>query len=379
MAKAATLPDQDEEIELDHDGERIEGADEILQQLDGSDSLSQAGYPISRDRGAIKQSADSAAMSATFVIVTRTKDPNLHGNQVQIMNGPNGGGLLTENYAANPVVLFDHGCALALPIGTSQRGGKLSLTLQKSKAVATCFFSQSLPDAAVIYGLIDEDILRAASIQYLPTKAMRLARKADAAPEGVEDCRWLGWDWCESILMEWSIVALGADAGSLRKTIERQSLNGYRMGPALRQSLSQYAEKPKNFGIGVTLPGKVQTIPVPEEANPLFDGGELRTFVRDAVAQALAEHLDKLLLPAAALPVDTPNEPVTTIAQQAPAVTSDQIAQAYREQASGSLVTDELSRRLPGLIRQEVEKAAQPIIDQQRTLNERITQLTGRA
>lgn len=381
MAKAATATEAEEDLAYEYEGEPLAGADAILQELDGSDSLSHAGYPLTRDANAVRQSADSKAMSATFCIVTRSKEPNYHNNQVQILDGPNGKGLILDNYQQNPVVLYDHGFGLSLPIGTCRRGDKLDLTLQKSKAVATCYFSQTLPDAAVIFGLIDENILRAASIQYVPTKAMRLSRKPENMPEGVEDCRWNGWDFVESLLMEWSVVAIGADPGAIRRSIERGTINGYRIGPALKQGLSQYAEKPKPTGVGITLPAKVLTIDVPPESQPLFDGGELRQFIRDAVAQGFADHLGSQMQAPAGAPVDTPNQNVTNVPQTAPAqtITGEQLAQAYREQSNRQDVTQELARQLPGLIRQEVEKATKPILEQQRTLNDRLKQCTGRA
>lgn len=378
MAKATTAP-ADEDLELEYDGETLTDRDEILQRLDGWDQLSRDGYPTSRNMQAVKQAADPNTMSASFVIVTRTKELNRHGNQVQIVEGPNGRGLVTDAYEQNPVVMFDHGFGLALPIGKCRKepGAKLDLTLQKSKAVSTCYFSQSLPDAAVIFGLIDEDILRMASIQYLPFKAMRLSRKGENLPEGVEECRWNGWDFTESELMEWSVVAIGADPGAIRKSIDRGKINGYRIGPALRQGLSQYAEQPKAMGVGISLAPPEERGPTPmslpaiQEAVRLTVQAELQAF----------RAMQSAALPAAVItpPVDTPPANVTnaqTVATRLP--TGEEIAAAYRQQATQHDTTVEIARQLPGLIRQEVEAASKPILEQQQALHDRIKQLRGR-
>lgn len=373
MAKTTLIPEADEELALEYEGAALDGAETILQELDPErDLLSQAGYPMTRDVLAVRQAADPKTMSATFCIVTRTKETNRHGNMVQIAAGPNGKGLDVQAYTANPIVLFEHGMGLALPIGSAQSAGKLSLTLQKSKAVSTCYFSQTLADAAVIFGLVDEDILRMASVQFCPRKAMRISPNQEKLGEGVESCNWGGYDFVESELLEWSIVCIGADPGALRKSIDRGKINGYRIGPALKQGLSVHAEKPKILGVGASFPPPQAPTSKDDNAELVSTIKQFLKEIQDHRAEVKQQAVETIAPPA---PVDTILQDVKNV----PIVTGEQLANAYRQQATQESVTQALARQLPGLIRQEVEKITQPIVEQHRKLNERIAQVAGRA
>lgn len=390
MAKGV-IADADEFV-AEYTGEPLNGIDAILQELDGDKTpLSQSGYPVSQDTGAVKQASNPSNMTATFCIVTRTKDPNRHGNMVQILPGDNGAGLKTQAYAANPVVLFDHGAGLALPIGTSQSGDKLDLQMMKTKAVACCYFSQTLPDAAVIFGLIDENILKMASVQFIPQKAMRLNRQGpDGPPEGgIENWQYLGYDFVESELLEWSVVAIGADPGALRKSIDRGKINGYRIGQALRQGLTAHAERPAVWSPGVTLqatkvapsePPVITEILVPQNLSadsPI--AVQIREWISDGIAQAFAKHADQSSQ-CQALDVDSvsANDRIGVKQEAAqPPITGEQLAAAYTAATQKDAVSMAL-QQLPGLISAEVQKAAQPIVEQQNKLHGRLKQLSGR-
>jgi hypothetical protein len=214
--------------------------------------LTQTGYPFSACQAASVKAKDPSKMSATFAVVTRGKAPNRHGNMVQIAEGPNGRGMTIDDWAANPVVLFDHGMGLSMPIGTAMRDGELYWRASKNQAISTVFFSQSLPEAAAIYALIDEGILRAASVQFIPTKAMRLALKNDKLPDGVQSLDYAGYDFVESQLLEWSVVAIPADPGALKKSLDVGKVAGQRIGPGLKVALAQHLAPSPVQGIGVT-------------------------------------------------------------------------------------------------------------------------------
>jgi hypothetical protein len=214
--------------------------------------LTQTGYPFSACQAASVQAKDPSKMSATFAVVTRGKAPNRHGNMVQIAEGPNGRGMTIEDWAANPVVLFDHGMGLSMPIGTAMRDGELYWRASKNQAVSTVFFSQSLPEAAAIYALIDEGILKAASVQFIPTKAMRLNLKSEQLPDGVKSLDYAGYDFVESQLLEWSVVAIPADPGALKKSLDVGKVAGQKIGPGLKFALAQHLAPSPVQGIGVT-------------------------------------------------------------------------------------------------------------------------------
>lgn len=245
--------EDDEGADVQHELQALDGSD-VLSRLasDSPSCLTQAGYPFSACQAAQIEAKDPKKMSATFTVVTRGKVPNRHGNMVQIVDGPNGRGMTIEDWSANPVVLFDHGMGLSMPIGTAMKDGELYWQASKNKAVSTVFFSQSLPEAAAIYALIDEGILRAASVQFIPTKAMRLAFKADKLPEGVQSLDYAGYDFTESQLLEWSVVAIPADPGALKKSLDVGKIAGQKIGAGLKWALAQRLAPTPVQGIGVT-------------------------------------------------------------------------------------------------------------------------------
>jgi len=177
----------------------------------------------------VVQSTQPTKMSADFVVLTRQKEPNRHGNVVQITEGDSGRGLMLDHYRTNPVVLFDHGLNMTLPIGTSEGpDGNLSVRLTKNRAIARAHFSQSLPEAATIYALIDEGILRTASVQFLPKRARKLSikQRQDIGDDEVSLVDGIGLDYTESDLLEWSVVSIPADPGAVRRCLDRGHVNG---------------------------------------------------------------------------------------------------------------------------------------------------------
>jgi hypothetical protein len=177
----------------------------------------------------VVQATQPTKMSADFVVLTRQKEPNRHGNIVQITESDNGRGLMLNHYQTNPVVLFDHGLNMTLPIGTSESAdGKLSVKLSKNRAIARAYFSQTLPEASTIYALIDEGILRTASVQFLPKRArkMSIRQSQDAGDDEISLSDGIGLDYTESDLLEWSVVSIPADPGAVRRCLDRGHVNG---------------------------------------------------------------------------------------------------------------------------------------------------------
>ena len=190
----------------------------------------------------VVQSTQPTKMSADFIVLTRQKEPNRHGNIVQITDGENGRGLVLDHYRTNPVVLFDHGMNMTLPIGTSEGpDGKLNVRLTKNRAMARAYFSQSLPEAATIYALIDEGILRTASVQFLPKRARKLSikQRQDFADDEVSLSDGGGLDYTESDLLEWSVVSIPADPGAVRRCLDRGHVNGEAITLSLMPMMKQ--------------------------------------------------------------------------------------------------------------------------------------------
>lgn len=258
MALKSTTAELEEQ---DADGEMILDQDAIVSELMENDpgSVLSCGKIATCTQDAKVQKTDGNTMSASFVIVTRMKTPNRNGNINQIAPSDKGQGLLIENYQRNPIVLLDHGNCQGIPyLGKSQDpDGNFTLKLAKQKATATVYFSQTLAFAAEIFGLVDEGILRMASIAFNPLKAQRINYKAPDLAEGVIDTApggpngWGGFDFTESDLCEWSIVGVGADPGALRQCLSRQMVGQEKLRTqSVRHWIEQRAEAKPAIGIG---------------------------------------------------------------------------------------------------------------------------------
>ena len=207
---------------------RILTGEEVMRAASDAERLP-TGYLQHWSDETVVQSTQPTKMSADFIVLTRQREPNRHGNIVQIADGENGRGLMLDHYRTNPVVMFDHGLNTTLPIGTSEGpDGKLSVRLTKNRATARAYFSQSLPEAATIYALIDEGILRTASVQFLPKRARKLSvkQRQDMGDDEVSLVDGVGLDYTESDLLEWSVVSIPADPGAVRRCLDRGHVNG---------------------------------------------------------------------------------------------------------------------------------------------------------
>jgi F0F1-type ATP synthase membrane subunit c/vacuolar-type H+-ATPase subunit K len=376
MAKRFTLPD-----DLQHDGEVRDVADDDVP----AECLAPSGCAIEYNRGAILQSTDGNAMSAQFAIVTRQKEPNRYGNMVQITPGTLGLGLRTEDWEANPVVLWDHGFSgLSLPIGNAQAGGTGKVAIKKSstKALSTVFFSQTLPDAAAIYGLVDEKILRMASIGYYPELVIALKQKAKKElQEGVEDIsayRWRGLDIVQSEMFEWSITAVGADRGSLRQTIERGSVNGCKLTAPIIQSLSRLAEKPKVWAPGIAFTQAVVGSENDAERVTISGTPEaIATFMRQTPVDTK---------PATGTTHAIENDPVAevvpdVVAQAAavePVLTGEQLAAAFESSRNQTQLLQAAGNELEARLKAALDEKLKPIAEKQTAFDKRLNQMLGK-
>ena len=123
------------------------------------------------------------------------------------------GGLSTENYARNPVVMWAHDAvgrspSGGLPIGRTSRLTKAS----DGRIVAEFEFLSEDPFAQRVKNAWDSGFLQAASISWLPL---------EGGP--VEGGRWRD---TRAELLEWSIVAVPADPDALREA-HRRMMDGF--------------------------------------------------------------------------------------------------------------------------------------------------------
>lgn len=71
--------------------------------------------------------------------------------------------------------------------------------------------------------------------------------------DGIQDLTWLGMDFTQWELLEWSIVPIGADRGALRQCLDRGKIHDVKLPRFLRQSFAQHAADVVKTGRGVTL------------------------------------------------------------------------------------------------------------------------------
>lgn len=160
---------------------------------------------------------DRSKMTARAVISTATID------RVGDVLVPTG--CVTDNYEKNPVVLWAHGMeGIGQPIGTSRNpDGQLDVTISATDVQATCWFSQSSLEAAQIFELVDEGIIRATSVRETPIKT-RMRHDPSLGDLLIVD----EWE-----LEEWSWCAVGMNPDAVAKAISRNRLGG-------RERLHQY-------------------------------------------------------------------------------------------------------------------------------------------
>ena len=123
------------------------------------------------------------------------------------------GGLSTEGYARNPVVMWAHDAVGRSPSGGLPIGRTLELDRGPGgRIVAEFEFLEGDPFAQRVRNAWDQGFLRAASISWLPLES----RPVDGGR--LRDTR--------SELLEWSIVAVPADPDALRES-QRLLISAY--------------------------------------------------------------------------------------------------------------------------------------------------------
>ena len=225
--------------------EVVEGQDEILDLIrqEQPEIITPSGHVKEDCVNAVLQKSDPVRMTASFIIVTRQQQANLHNNKVQIVPSKLGQGLVLDLHKRAPVVLFEHG-ELPFPIGMSEIDGNHTVQLFEDKALAEVEFTQKIPDSVFIFGLVDDGILRMSSIGFLPDKVRKLSpgenRILPGADDKDSDVHVLsmpggGMDIVEAFLLEWSITAIGADPGAFKQMVSRGTHHGEKVTSSLKQ------------------------------------------------------------------------------------------------------------------------------------------------
>lgn len=338
------------------------------------------------------QAINTAEMSADFTIVTRNKKgaPNRHGNMVAIAGSDHGRGMLIDEWQRNPIVLFDHNA----PIGKAESpNGDVRIKLEKWKATSTVWFSQTNALAKDVFGLVAEKIVRMASIGFAPTRGILMKElKREELPEGVEDLdhrtRWRGWDFVESILMEWSVVGIGADADALRQAWDHRTLGGEKWTPhpAILPFVQQTAAKVRPYTVGLNLAAGESAIVLRQSSGQSLVQaliGRIEQEGDDAVAAAIewAEKHDPITVEDVAEEVQSVETDVDRDSGSPTNAAHDELellAQSLKPSEVHHNQTNEL-QGLAELLTGTVETAFSDLRNDQEALAKRLDQLSGTA
>lgn len=155
-------------------------------------------------------------MSATAVITTPAWD------RTNDSLNPEGGS--TEKYKSNPVVLWDHGKDITIPVAKCEdRNGTLSIVKSKDGWIGTSYFSQKCKQSAQIFDLITEGIIRATSVRFCPLEQPVVKSQGRL---------FNSWE-----LEEWSWCPIGVNPEAIRCALSSDRLAGSQMDGSIRKSL----------------------------------------------------------------------------------------------------------------------------------------------
>lgn len=163
-------------------------------------------------------------------------------------------GIRTERHRRNPIVLFDHGKHVQMPVGMAEDPNTGNYTVQidpiSKTARGRCFFYQAkmiTPEMGIVespydhalfceqlFDLIAKKFIRAGSIGYQVIKSLPLDPDyGRGTPKGLH--------LLEVLMLEMSAVVLPANGDTVRKALALPSVCGKPMSPYLIKSLEPYA------------------------------------------------------------------------------------------------------------------------------------------
>lgn len=159
------------------------------------------------------------------------------------------GGIVTERHRKNPIVLFDHGKSVVLPIGLAEdpETKEYSVLIDEQTQVAkgNCFFYQgkNLPVGAAkdhalfceqLFDLIVNGIIRAGSFAYSIIRAEKLyADYETGTPAGLH--------LLKTLLLEFGPTVLPASPDTVRKMKEYPLVCGKSLHPCIVKSFEPFA------------------------------------------------------------------------------------------------------------------------------------------
>ncbi len=197
------------------------------------------------DPGGMRTGAvDEGKMCAEFCITT--DDPDRVGDVV------NPQGIVLDSFYKNPIGFYGHQ-VFPLPIGKwEDEKGACTIVLSKHKATGTLYFSQRSKEAAQVFALVAEGILRATSIGFNPLLEPIPRDGRDDNPNSLQ----AGFYFPQIDLLEASVVGIPAQptATLVRACLSRDRLAGAPILAPIRKSLEALAEPAPAWSNGASLP-----------------------------------------------------------------------------------------------------------------------------
>lgn len=186
---------------------------------------------------------DENEMSATALISTPDWD-----RQNDSLN-PLGGNY--DNYKLNPLVYWEHGKHITVPIAKSDNAdGELMVFPSQDGIRATSYFSNRNKQSEQFFNLIADGIIRAASIRFKPLKAP-ITKSMGAGQFGHRFDEWEKeeWSWC----------GLAVNPKAVREVIAKGNLAGSQIDGSIMKSLqSLIPETTTTRTVGRMLPEDYQ-------------------------------------------------------------------------------------------------------------------------
>lgn len=183
---------------------------------------------------------NGAEMTAKFLISTMRKDR--HGDIVV----PQGCKRTLGDYEKNPVVFFGHK-SNSLPIASST-----GIEVRDDFGIyATAKFHGKSQESEDVYRLVECGELRCASIGFFPTLGEELEPEDDSQlkKDQILFQPWFALKFLEWNLLEWSVVAVPANADCLALRMAK-GFGGRQLAPGVREALAPFAAPRKSWATG---------------------------------------------------------------------------------------------------------------------------------
>lgn len=171
-----------------------------------------------------------------------------------------------DNYARNPVVLWDHGFSGeeggSLPIASAgDPDGNLTFEVTDEAVTSWAYFHGKTLLSDQVFSLVASGVIKAASVRPTPIVSSLITHQGNDVGILMEE-----WE-----ITEWSFVAIGCNQEALVKSVRDNRLLGKKLAVPLLKSLKKYVPEKSARGIGMALKRKPVTKSRPKSEAPEDD------------------------------------------------------------------------------------------------------------